>query len=136
MSKFDIVCKASDRMNEKNDCTVKALSIACRVPYNTAHDALKQMGRKKGKGATNAQWMEAIYLLGCEFEETLWPKQKNGSSYTPKTIGKAYKRGYYVVHFRGHVAAMINGEIQDWTVGRKHRVLAVYKVTVPKGSRS
>lgn len=128
--------KASLKRGERNDCSVKAVSIAARVPYNVAHDALAFFGRQNGRGVYMATALEAVKKLGCTFETDKQPRQSNGSRWTAKTIGLGYPRGYFIVEFRGHVAAMINGVVQDWTDGRRHQVICVYRVTVPRGSRS
>ena len=37
-----------------------------------------------------------------------------------------------MVHLNRHVAALIDGEINDWTQGRTHRVLSIAKITPAK----
>ena len=52
---------------EKNDCTVRALSKACNLPYLEAHGLLKMHGRKNRKGTRappivtgkRSKWYEA-----------------------------------------------------------------------------
>lgn len=132
MNKFEKVCKDSNNMNERNDCTVKALSITGRVPYNVAHTALKKHGRKDCRGCYMGTQKRALVELGLEAKFIKNPRQPNGSRFTPKTIGKTYSKGYYMVWFRSHVAAMVNGEILDWTDGRQHRVVEIARITKPR----
>lgn len=136
MGKYSAIRKASDKRGERNDCAVVAVSIAGRVPYNKAHDALRLAGRKNRKGTQRWQTKAALETIGCTYEVTEAPRQPNGSRYTAKTIGNGFKRGFYLVFYRGHVAAMVNGKIEDWTDDRNHRVQEVWKITVPRGSRS
>lgn len=128
--------KAGRYAGERNDCTVIAVSIACRVPYNKAHAALGSYGRKRGRGANSTQWLGACRYLGCQWEQVNVGTQPNGSGWTGCTIGRRFPRGYYLVRFRGHLAAMVNGKVEDWTDGKRNRVIDVYRVTVPRGSRS
>jgi len=128
--------KQQRRMGECNDCSVIAVSIAGRVPYNVAHKALKHEGRKDGCGAYMYQTLNALSSMGCKFYEMSHGKQPNGSRWTATSIGRKFPRGYYLVSMRGHIAAMVNGKVEDWTEGRRNIVLSVFKVTVPKGSRS
>jgi hypothetical protein len=44
------------------------------------------------------------------------------------TIGKALPKGKYVLLFRGHAAALVDGVIEDWTAGRRKRILGYFKV--------
>ena len=134
--KYESIRKASAKAGEKNDCAVVGISIAARVPYNKAHDALTKHGRVPRRGTYPHQIKRALESLGCEIEITSRPLQPNGSRYTAKTIGKRFKRGYFLVVYSGHVAAMINGNIEDWTDNRNHRVVEAWRITVPKGSRS
>ena len=136
MERFDRVKKARERFGETNDCSVIATSIAARVPYNVAHAALKAQGRNNRNGTTPARMLKALEALGCEWEQVTDPRQANGSRYTMKTIGQACRRGFYIVLVNGHVAAVVNGQVEDWTNDRRHHVRAYWKVTVPKGSRS
>lgn len=133
--KYLLMKSESDRLGERNDCTVKAIAIAGRVPYKVAHKALARNGRRKRCGARNDVFFNAITDIGCYYS-VIRPRQPNGSRYTAKTIGKAYPRGYFIVQYYDHVAAMVNGEIADWTDERKHRVKALYRITVPRGSRN
>lgn len=122
---------------KNKDCGVKAVSIACRVPYDKAHDACRLAGRKNCHGMWESELLKAIRITGCTHEEIDWvPRQKNGSRYTTKTIGQKYPKGFYIVWVRGHILAMVDGKVLDWTDGRKHRVVKVWKITAPRGSKS
>ena len=134
--KFYERAKKQRLSGEHSDCSVIATSIVCRVPYNHAHKALASQGRRCGGGAYLSWTLSAARGLGCKVDSIPFGKQKNGSGWTAASIGKRFPRGYYLVSMKGHIAALVNGEMQDWTDGRRHRVLSVYKVTVPKGSRS
>lgn len=121
---------------ECRDCSVISAAIAGRVSYKVAHAALKAQGRKDRGGAYTFQSVEALQSLGCTVERLQFGPQPNGNGWTAASIGRRFPRGYYLVTFRGHIAAMVNGKLEDWTAGRRHKVLGVYKVTVPRGSRS
>jgi len=121
---------------ETNDCSVIAASIAGRVPYNVAHAALKAQGRKARGGAYLGWTKNALKGMGCRVERVEAGKQPNGSRWTATSIGRKFPKGYYLVSYRGHIAAMVNGVVEDWTEGRRHVVESVWQVTVPRGSRS
>ena len=126
--KYQMVCKSSIRSKERNDCCVKALSMAGRVTYNVAHKICKENGRVDGKGMYDWQLHNSLRTMGFELETVENLVQKNGSRYTPKTIGSKLKTGYYIVYVNGHVLPVINGEVFDWTNNRKHRVNLAFKV--------
>ena len=45
---------------------------------------------------------------------------------TTITAERHLKSGRYLLKFRGHVAALIDGKVHDWTAGRRHKIQAIY----------
>lgn len=120
----------SSKMRESGDCTVKALALAAKIPYIEAHTALSLRGRKYRRGCSTAvQVVQAASDLGYKMEYIPNLIQPNGSRYTPKTIGRVLAKGRYIVRSQGHAFAVVNGNVLDWTNGRKHRILEAWKVT-------
>lgn len=133
MNNFQKVVNESFKANESNDCAVKAIAIACNVPYKVAHRLLeKHTGRKHRRGTLTHMINPAIRHLGFEVTQL-----HDVTAKTISTIARdsAVQDGFFVVYVRGHIAAIVNGQIEDWTEGRRHRVIAVYKVT-PNKSRA
>ena len=117
-------------LNEYNDCAVKAISIACDVPYKVAHQALSKAGRRNRCGAHGSELKAAIKSLGFKQEVI---------KVDAKTVAKiasdpAVQSGYFLAYVNCHVAAVVNGKVEDWTEGRRHRLKIVFKVT-PNASR-
>lgn len=135
MERFLKLRKVSPAKVDRNDCSVVALAITCRVSYKVAQQALIDSGRNIGERSFYGEEMNAVRKLGCTFE-TESPRQPNGCKYTPKTIGQYCKRGYYLAWCKGHIFAVVNGVVEDWTNGRKNHIIRVSRITVPKGSRS
>jgi hypothetical protein len=137
MITFDLVQRESQAIGERNDCTVKAVSIACQIPYSEAHGYLKALGRRKGCGwfPNNHQrrkrghvsgYIDNLDFLGIEYERV------SVVSKTVSQIEKELRTGHYMVHVRGHVLALVDGKVQDWTEGRRHRIVSVYKIKNPR----
>ena len=116
-------------MNEANDCAVIAISIACRMTYKAAHELCATTGRKPQQGTYTHATFDKIRENGFNIEQIKGLVQKNGSKYTPKTIGDKLKRGYYLCFCNGHVFAVVNGDVEDWTNERKHHIKSAYKIT-------
>lgn len=130
MEKYSKVQTISKQVGERNDCSVKAVALACDVPYRVAHKALENQGRKEGRGVLMGQIKDAITSLGY----TAAP-----AAYTAKTAitlerDKLLAKGHYIAMMNGHVAAVVNGQVQDWTNGRRHHIVQVWLV-VPTESR-
>ena len=128
LARYKELCKASDRVNETNDCMVKATAIAGRMSYQDAYNLCRLAGRKDRRGASVFLTMAAMKGRGYTIDSMGCPVQKNGSRYTSLTIGNRLKRGRYICVSKGHVFAVHNGEVCDWTNGRRHRIIEAYKV--------
>ena len=117
--------------SENNDCSVKAVAIACDVPYKVAQKALEKQGRKARKGASLGSIQLAVASLGYAME----PVKVNAK--TVKTLDRepVVAKGHYMALVNGHILAIKDGVIEDWTDGRRNRILLTYKVT-PAFSRS
>ena len=122
---YQKVSRLSEMVRENNDCSVRAVSILCDVPYKVAHRALQWVGRKNRKGASKLQIEWAIEKLGFCTEEV----QTYSSTVAQLESDPNVQKGYYYVLVKGHIASVVNGQVEDWTRGRRHRVLTVSRVT-------
>lgn len=135
---FIALQKESYAAGDSRDCTVKALAIACGVPYALAHDVMQAAGRRFGHGAD---------LTIAEFErlgKTLvpvnprdiiatYPKPhqvlKSVTSYHPHRFRRSWKNGKtYVAFTRGHVLAIVDGVTHDWSHASALRVSRLFEV--------
>jgi hypothetical protein len=136
---FLSMCEDAKELGEYNDCTVKALAITTGVPYKKVHAALKSLGRRDGKGATIWQMRLACEAVGFKMVNIptqnfleKYPKSsklKNITMSHPERFKKVWKDGKnYIFSTTSHVAAVVNGENHDWSIGRRFRVSNVYEV--------
>lgn len=124
---------ASSAYREQNDCTVIAAALVTGATYEQAHTACAMSGdRMRGRGM---RWWRHGYAvlddLGHRAEPvSLAPLlRRKGSGLTGCTVAQYLpRRGRYLVQYRGHLAAVVNGELLDWTKGRRHRVIRLWKV--------
>lgn len=125
---------------EKNDCAVRALANASKIPYLDAHKLLSKHGRES-KGGCNTYTYHSAYteagltLIGVYgttnatnyFRRYLICAHLKGC--TLKNVMEDLKWGSYVVIIRGHALAVVNGNIIDSSYNKANsRVVAVYKV--------
>lgn len=121
--KFGRLERQARQHGERNDCSVKAVAITCRTNYKTAHKALADLGRKKRQGVYIPTIASAIKGLGFKIVRVPSPAKTLGS------VAKHLQRGYYIVLVRGHVTAVHNGAIHDWTdEGSRRRVIEIWKI--------
>lgn len=133
---------ASDEFGERNDCTVKALALACDIPYEQAHAEMAATGRKNGRGHYYFSLNKAIQahgktLVKIDPEEFIakYPKPhfnlKSVTTHHPDRFKKVWKDGntylFYTTRM-AHVCVIKDGEMIDWTKGRAMRCDSIYRV--------
>lgn len=112
--------------HEKNDCTVKAFAAAANIDYPQAHRILASRGRKVGYGFNTLIVLEEIQKLGKNVKDVT--SLVISHTKTVRAFGQRGYRGTYVIRTQGHVLCSKNGIVQDWTVGRCHRILNVWRI--------
>lgn len=119
----------SSNLNERNDCSVKAIALATGKPYAEVHEAFRLEGRKNRSGTYKHQQEAVLTRLGFKREKFLDLKKDNGSKYTPKTVSQFCHTGNWMVYIPHHVFAVIDGNVLDWTEGRRHRITQAWRIT-------
>lgn len=111
---------ASKRPKQKNDCTVRALAIACRLAYDVAYEYLAGEGRKCTQGFHLQKLLNkiaagklAVPLLASNVTKIPFPAVKGERRMTPPEFCRLYPRGRYIVRKAGHVFAVIDGVLHD-----------------------
>lgn len=137
---FKAMCANTSAYGEKNDCSVKAVALACGVSYDVAHAEMQKQGRKQGRGASTASIELACIALGKQLNPVS-PRHKiaaypgvhknlqNVTTHHPARFPDVWKDGKtYLAYIRGHVLAIVDGVVHDWTVGRAYRVQRILEV--------
>lgn len=126
--------------NERGDCCVKMIALACGVNYETAHEACESAGRKRRQGMSFNQYEQVFTQFGFLMERVdprefidQYPSPhdtlKNVTTHHPDRFKDVWQDGYvYVLHTNQHVTVVINGRNHDWTHGRALRVKSIHKV--------
>ena len=109
----------------KNNCTVRAFHHAFGIPYEEAFQLLKSFGRQDDKGFVFSSLMYKLKgsYNGIPFMEHRNPHMTVGS------FVNTYKVGTFILRYRGHVFAVIDGVVHDsFKVNPNKRVLDFYTV--------
>lgn len=115
------------RKREKADCTVKCLAILANIEYGLAHAYLKKAGRPHGKGPSWEQFWDVWESVGYMVTK-VWHRATSAEGLTPKTVGKKFPKGRYILAMRGHVAALVDGQVIDWSEDTKKRIVEIRRV--------
>ena len=126
-------------MGDKNGCAPLAVAAAADIDYKTAYEKFRALGRKKRHGSHPGMILRVMKGLGFRLQKinpqffiAKYPKSApKGRCITPKQVAKypeAFKGGTYIVRVRGHVYTIKNAEVIDWSEGRSHRSLEIFRV--------
>jgi len=131
--------EASNKHGETNDCGVIAVAAAVNVPYAVAHGALTRHGRRARRGTTVVQINAAVNDLGYKLIRRDLNELRNKIPYyyrpkylTPNSVRRFNsiwdKDRTFIALTTSHALTIRNGEVLDWTDGRKHRIVALFEV--------
>lgn len=127
---------------DANACFPAAISVLSGLPFETVQKAFAEAGRKNGKGTPWGTAERACKALGLQMKRlpTKWELDmiesypgvhknlKNITTRHPVRFAKAWAGKSVMLHVNGHVAAVKDGKMHDWTINRSMHVIAVYEI--------
>lgn len=136
---YEELASSSRGYGERNDCTVKALAVAARIPYEEAHKTLRGYGRRNGCGFYHRFIVKDLEERGFKVVP-FDPKEYMRKHYYDQGYKNITMRHFtmhqscfgnrrFLVHVSGHVATYdgSNGLV-DWSERRSLRVKALYEI--------
>ena len=126
---YEKLTKESKKINEHNDCAVKAIAVVCNIKYQDAWKLASKFGRRfRGRTSSKTVTIPAIRSKGFDCE--ILENHKMNKAKTIKSLEPLIpSRGVFLVFTRGHILAIRGGEIHDWTKNRRHRVIAILRIS-------
>jgi hypothetical protein len=116
--------------NDTNFCSLVATCVATGQPFSKVFRAYKEEGRVTGTGTTRLHQGSILQGFGKKMEidghKTRAYKTLVGVASDCHTWGE----GTYWIYVRGHVAAVRDGILEDWSAVRKYRgrVIDIWKI--------
>lgn len=120
--------KAHGFNGEKNDCTVRAVALACDVDYRTAYTFMANNGRRKNKGSYfHRVVVDNDYkILGRQVKpEIILPAKglKTALLRNPKL-----RTGTWMIHMTSHVATLKDGILLDSFDSSRKQINGAWRV--------
>lgn len=116
---------------DKGFCVPMAISLVTDNSFDAVNNLLIGKGlRRKGQGVNRDAYTSLLNdgTFG-DFEVVdVTDEVRARGGKTVRSVAKVCKRGRFLVSVRGHLLAVINGEVCDWSDGRLHRVQRVLEV--------
>ena len=108
--------KKSRRPHSKNDCTVRAVALACDVPYDRAYEALAAAGRKHYRPFDFRTWAKSLApfaSLGARLKWYGFQFDKGEPRMNPAIFCEQFKTGRWILRTVDHVFAVVDGVVFD-----------------------
>lgn len=127
---------------ETNDCTVRALTAAANISYESAHALMAKHGRKFGKGTYHETQVKAYAEAGGELRaifgttkgakyranETKQLSVPHQKGITLATLLSEIPKGRFVCIMRGHAFAIVDKQLADGgSLPSGTRIQAIYR---------
>ena len=130
----------AEEIDERNDCSVVALSVASNRMYSEIRELLKFLGRKDRAGVSHNMMYAAIARLGfrginvdpkeiiARFPKPHCDVLKNFTSHHPRRFPGCMGEGTFLVWTAGHVFCVKDGVVHDWSVNKSLRAYKIMKL--------
>lgn len=112
-------------LDDRNDCTVRALATALDIAYMAAWTTLKHVaGRKKNKGIVFKDYLDTLPI----FFERVFDWRRQNEVITVKDFVLQHGEGKYIVTVFGHTFAIINGIVFDYSPQYSSAIYGAWRV--------
>lgn len=122
-------CYLNDKFlqeGERHYCAPLAVSLVSGVPATEVNEMMIGEGfREKGKGTSLSGIETAMKNVGLKMKRIKKPVEAKTAKSVVKALDKNKK---YLILFKGHIAALIGGELCDYYAGRRFKVIGIYEV--------
>lgn len=128
--KYDELKRAGRALGETNDCSVVSWSVVTGDDYAVAHNKVSRLAlRPQGNGPKWGNLIAAYLHDGWRLENVTAEVRGRGGK-TVTSIGRLGLPGRHlvVVGNGSHVLGVRDGEVIDWSEGRRHRACQVWRV--------
>ena len=133
---------------EHNDCSVKAIALVTGRTYTEVRAALKAAGRKDRSGTPQHLSIKVLQDFGYTVRNWSFGERITIMNTYPGADTTACNRSITTHHWRrfpkswaphwekklivitsGHMLAVVDGVVKDWTINRSLRVLQIWEVS-------
>jgi hypothetical protein len=127
---------------ETNDCAIKAICLVTGADYRTVREMLAERGRRARKGTYTADSLAVIRDLGFEPWQLSYLEMReivsrypgchknlrHITTHHPRRFAQVWPKGRFLIQVRGHICAVIEGQLHDWSANKALRVISMWRV--------
>jgi hypothetical protein len=109
----------------KRFCAPLAMSLVTGYDFDECHKLLTNWGYRKSKtSATKVGWSKVLTQLGF----TLTKVGRSGIKTNVSLKGKLNPNKKFIVAYSRHIAAYVDGQLEDWSADKRNRIISIYEV--------
>lgn len=144
---FSALHEDTKKLNETNDCAVKAVALATGKPYAEVHAVMKALGRADRKGTPNMITEATLKHFGFRFRKWGFIKHQqliksypgvhaglhSITTHHPRRFPEAWAseaNKVLLLASSRHILCYRDGEIKDWSINRSLRIRDIYEIEV------
>ncbi|NDC19280.1 MAG: hypothetical protein EBZ87_03320 [Microbacteriaceae bacterium] len=113
-------------LNEKSDCTIRALAVSAGIDYPVAHRIGRDAGRRNRCGFNVGKLIKEAKKNGLQFYKVI------RSSVTISKFLQRYPKGRFYCRRSGHAFGVIDGVILDTTPNTPYQRITEAYEFIPK----
>ena len=115
---------------DTNFCSLIATCVATGKPFSKVFRAYKDLGRTSRRGTHMGTQGIVLRGFGKKLEKDAGKTRAYATLAGVANDCHTWGEGVYWIYVRGHVAAVRNGILEDWSAIRKYRgrVLTIHKI--------
>jgi hypothetical protein len=115
----------SRRPKQKNDCTVRALSLALGMQYDEAYDLLAEAGRRCSSKFDFSAWIERQSFA----KKIAFPAVKGQPRMNPVEFARQFPKGLFIVKVSKHILLFRDGvAFDDYKVGDGRCIYTAWEI--------
>jgi len=103
---------------DRNDCAVRALTLAGQISYDVAHATFARFGRVANRGSSLSTCWKSYETVAGK-----WHMTHGADRITLNQFIQDHPVGRFILHKSGHAFALINGVVHDWAYGTSKNTL-------------
>ena len=115
-----------DYYSDSNYCSIIAIAIACDKSYGKVYNDMKKLGRRDNRGANIIQIKACVRKYK---KEMVTLTERQGATFSTCSKSAHKHAGTVRLHLsKGHIAAQINGKLEDWSHKSLIRITHTFEV--------
>ena len=120
--------------NDTNFCSLVATCVATGKPFSKVYRAYRDAGRLAGRGTNVYHQTKVLLGFGKKLEIDGHKTRAYKTLTSVANDCHTWGEGTYWIYVRGHVAAVRDGILEDWSAVRKYRgrVIDIWKIEAVK----